>query len=228
MTIKHFYLFTILVLTFNQCQCPPPPPPPCPFPLLSFRDIAYEEDELILDFSTEIGVEIQALKKNLGKAGGQVETGQKISSIVKQYADRGLASDSIFVTYYNAFVSSACNRWYMYKDNPSPENERELQETLSAIDEFIAGYKKNIDNLAFIERLKSLQGRLSSFSESVKESNRIDDISKRNYLRKITHMQNILSSINSFEPKKKDIDRFNEVELRFSSLQIDFKKGKNF
>jgi hypothetical protein len=231
MTIKHFYLFLILILIFNQCECPPPPPPPpppCPFPLLSYRQIDFKEDELILDFSTEIGVEIQALKKSLGKGGGQIKTGQRISSIVKQYADRGLASDSVFVTYYNAYVSSACNRWYMYKDNPTVQNEKELQETLSAIDEFIANYNKNIDGLAFIDRLKSLQKELRSLSESVKASDRIDDISKRNYLRKITHMQNALSSVNAVEPTPKDIERFNEVELRFSSLRISFKQGRNF
>ena len=215
-------------LIFIRCESPPPPPPPCPFPLLSFRHIDYKEEGLLLEFATEIGIEIQSLKKNLGDASGQLKMGHDINSTIKHYAERGIASDSIFVGYYNAFVSSACNRWYLYKDNPSDQNGRELKETLSAIDEFIANYNINIDNLAFIEQVKSLQDRLTSFSESVKQSNQIDDISKRNYLRKIIHMQNVLSSINPIEPTNKDKNRLNEVDLRYSSLQRDFIKGRNF
>ncbi len=227
--IENRVLQTGLTMLFllSILGCPLPASPECPFPLLSYKEVKMTEDELIVQFASEIKGEIELLKKNISQLNGQVKTNPRIQSTVKRYAARGLAGDSIFVGYYNSYVSNACNWWFLYKDHSSNKNEASLQEALLKIETFIDDYSQRARRNQLAE-LKELRDRLIAFPELIKKSTKLDQISKRNYLRKIAHLESRLSGVNGVALGNGDIRTIGKVRSMLESLIHDFEKGKNF
>lgn len=195
----------------------------CPFPQLNYKQVDITEDELIADFAADIKGEIVVLKSKISKGKISAKANSNIRSTVKRYAEKGLAADSIFVGYYNAYVLSACNRWAMYKENSTEENELALQSALSDIERFIAGYSDGNRQTSFRE-LEALKTELMNFAKKVESNHQFDAISKRNYLRKITHMEAKLSAVDLSEPE----DGIIKVRSKFDLLVVDFDNRKKF